>query len=583
MTDRGVDRGNVPAVPRARACGGRRAALVGVSLLTGALAAACTSVAIPLEPANGAIPAASGDRAEDTGAADRSAQPDGARRDGAPRRDTVFVVDTVRAVTDEPVFAEEMLLEPEIDPVLGRRIGSIIDAPLFRQMHWGILARDLHTGRILYERNAQRKFTPASNMKVLTAAAALSLLGPEFRFRTALWAFSDLDEQGVLQGPLVLDGRGDPTLSERYHESGRAALGELARQVRASGVRRVAGPLVIDVSRWDSVSVPGTWMVEDLGWSWGASGGGFAIDEGEIEVVVLGGNAPGDPASVVWPSDLDPDWFASEVVTTAVDTLDLRPNYRPSRGQIVLGGRIKPAVRRREALAARDPVRLAGELLLQALRDEGVRVDGGVEYRFERGELLGRGCSTGSIDRCTARTVATLESPPLLEVAAGFLGPSQNWVTEQVVRALGLELGERGSWDEGLRIVEETLTRDFAVLSNDLDLRDGSGLSAYGLVTPRAMVDVLFQLRIRPMGDAFEDALPIGGQSGTTLSGRLRELGPRVHAKTGTLTHVNALSGYLVRDNGREMVFSILTGNAGLKSSEVRRAVDAVVRELARW
>ncbi len=498
-----------------------------------------------------------------------------------PSRDTVYVIDTVPANRDDPIFAEELLVPATIDPILEQRIRAVTDAPRFRQIQWGVLARDMHTGRVIYERNAHQKFVPASNMKILTAAAALTELGPDFRFETALWSDAELDSRGVLSGPLILDGRGDPTLSGRFHESGRAALAVLARRLHAAGVRRVSGPLVIDASRWDSTSVRGTWMVEDVGWPWGASGGAFVVDEGEIEVVVLGGNRPGDPASVIWPADLSPARFSADVVTTAADTVDLRPGYRPERRQIVLGGRIRPALRRQESLAARDPVGIAGELLLAALRTEGIRVDGGLELRWEPGQPIGNGCVTGAVDACGARLLAHLESPPLSTVVGAFLAPSQNFISEQVVRALGLERGRRGSWEEGLGVMERALTREFAVLTGDIDLRDGSGLSAYSLVTPRAMVDVLFKIRIGAVGEDFRDALASPGEG--TLAGRLGDLRGRLWAKTGSLTHVSSLSGYLVRDNGREMVFSILTGNAGLESREVRRAVDELVRELTRW
>ena len=248
---------------------------------------------------------------------------DAGAEDATPVRDTVYVIDTVPAKADTPVYASAMYDPVEIDPVLERRVAAIVDAPRIGQLHWGILARDMHDGRVIYQRNAHRKFTPASTMKALTAAAALTRLGPEFRYETALWSFGELDGSGVLRGPLVLDGRGDPTLSDRFHESGRAALAELARRLRANGVRRVEGPLVIDASRWDSTSAEGTWMVEDVGWSWAAGGAAFAVDEGAIDVIVMGGNQPGDPAGVDWPADLDPERFDHDVTTTAVDTIDL--------------------------------------------------------------------------------------------------------------------------------------------------------------------------------------------------------------------------------------------------------------------
>lgn len=471
---------------------------------------------------------------------------------------------------------------PVVDAAMDRQVRSIIDVPPFHQAHWGIVARDMHDGRLLYDFNGHRTFVPASNAKVLVAAAALSELGPDYRYTTALWATGPI-RQGTLEGALVVDGRGDPTLSDRFHESWRDALGELADLVVRSGVRRVTGPLVIDASRWDSTSVEGSWMTEDLGWPWGATGGAFVVGEGEITATVFGGSAPGEPAAVEWDPDLGSDRLASDVVTWALDSIQLRPDYRGGQNQVVLGGSIGVNVQRRESLAVRDPVRVAGELLLDALQFRGVRVDGGVQFRWEPGEPIGE-CSSGSVPDCsTASRVARLQSPPLSTIVAELLGPSQNWITEQVVRTLGAELGERGSWPEGLRIVHEALEGEYAVLSSDVELHDGSGLSAYNLVTPRAMTDVLFRARVLPFGEAFRDAMASPGERGSTLSRRLRALEGRVFAKTGTLTHVHSLSGYLVRDNGRELVFSILTNGASVESRDMREAIDRLVLEMSRW
>jgi len=470
---------------------------------------------------------------------------------------------------------------PSVDPHLDERIRAIIDRPPYDQMFWGIHVRDMHDGRVLYDLNARRKFVPASNMKILVSAAALAELGPDYRFETSLWSTNAL-EGSTVRGPLVLEGTGDPTLSDRFRGDWRLAIADLADLVYRSGVRRVTGPLVVDASAWDSTSVPGTWMVEDLGWGFAASGGPFVLNEGELRAEVYGGSQPGDPASVRWDPDLGPERLAAEVRTGESDSTYLRPDYRSGRGQIVLGGFLPARVRKVERLAARDPVRIAGELLADALRARGVRLDGDVRFVWDIGTDIGA-CQAGALETCaSAVRVARMQSPRLLDVVRAVLEPSQNWITEQVVRALGAERGERGSWPEGLRIVEEALTREFSVMSNDLVLRDGSGLSAYNLVTPRALTDVLFRSRILEYGDEFRDALASPGENGSTLAGRLSGLENRVFAKTGTITHVTSLSGYLVRDDGREIVFSILTNASGLRTREVRRAIDAVTQALAR-
>jgi len=155
-------------------------------------------------------------------------------------------------------------------------------------------------------------------------------------------------------------------------------------------------------------------------------------------------------------------------------------------------------------------------------------------------------------------------------------------MTEQLVRALGAEFGDEGSWNEGVSVVETYLVEEFGVDSLDISARDGSGLSAYNLVTPRAVVRILDQMRSGPFGEEYRAAMAEPGEEGSSLERRLEGLEGRVFAKTGTISNVNSLSGYLVRESGQDVIFSILTNGSGLPSSRVRAAIDEVVRILAR-
>jgi D-alanyl-D-alanine carboxypeptidase/D-alanyl-D-alanine-endopeptidase (penicillin-binding protein 4) len=178
--------------------------------------------------------------------------------------------------------------------------------------------------------------------------------------------------------------------------------------------------------------------------------------------------------------------------------------------------------------------------------------------------------------------VATLESPRLMEIVEGILEPSQNWMTEQLLRALAAYFGDEGSWSIGVDLVEAYLTEHVGVDTLDVAARDGSGLSAYNLVTPRALVRVLRHMHDGPYAAQYRAALAEPGEEDSSLEERLLDLEGRVWAKTGTISNVNSLSGYLVREDGREVVFSILTNGSGLPSSYVRSAIDDIVRTLAR-
>ena len=474
---------------------------------------------------------------------------------------------------------------------------EIISSPPLDQVHWGILIVDPSRNQTLFSLDAHKKFVPASNMKVLSTSTALSLLGPEYRFETEIWGVGELDPStGHLEGDLVLRPVGDPTLSDRFYPTATAPLDSLAERLWTAGIRSVSGSLVVDASAWDSTTVPGSWMVGNLTGTSGATGAALAIGEGELHVEVRGGPRPGDSATVRWWPETPTDFFSATFLTTQPDSSRRwESSYLPESRQLAIQGVVPAGVTDTISFSQRNPEDLAANALFMAIGRRGIRVGQGIRVSHERNEPLGSGgCVTGwplegettrqdILPDCTgSRPLAALESPSLGEIVEGILEPSQNWMTEQLVRALGLALGEEGSWREGFRVEEEFLSGVVGVDTLDLHFRDGSGLSAYNLVTPRAMVRILTYMRNSPHGDLYRLALAEPGEDPGTLRNRLLGLEGRVFAKTGTISHVNSLSGYLRTESGRDLVFSILTNGSGLSSAPVRAAIDRVVQSVAR-
>ncbi len=462
-------------------------------------------------------------------------------------------------------------------------IEGVIDAAPLDRAHFGVLAVDARSGRSLYERNAGQWFVPASNQKILVTATAWSVLGPEYRFRTEAWAAGRLND-GWLDGDLVVLGSGDPSASGRYWESGAAAMEAMADSIVSAGVRHVSGALLVDVSAWDSTSVAPTREVDDLAFGYGATGGAFVIDEGELEVVLRAGPWLGAPAEVDWSPRIDDTFVVSRVRTTSSEnTRRVTARYRPESRHIELDGALAIGTVDTLALAQRDPVRTAAAALAQALEHAGVTLHGGWAVRWMAGEPIGTHCLAGAVRGCPrAHALTTIESPPVAELARGALEPSQNWMSEQLLLAVGAARGERGSWPEGLRLMGEFLRAEVGIDSLDVSARDGSGLSAYNLVTPHALVGVLRYMAGRPDGAAYRAAMAEPGEEDSTLEERLLGLEGRVFAKTGTISNVNSLSGYLVREGGQEVIFSILVNGAGLDDRLVEDAIDEIVRILAR-
>lgn len=476
-------------------------------------------------------------------------------------------------------------------------IEDVVDGPPIDQVHMGILAVDAETGRTLYSHNAHRKFVPASNQKILVTATALSLLGPDWRYRTEIRAAGER-HGSVLDGDLEVVAVGDPSFSDRYWASGTEALEAMADSLRASGITYVAGSGVVNVAAWDSATVGPTWEVEDLRYTYGSTGGAFALDEGEILAVVSGGAALGDVATVRWEPRGTPDFVESRLETVAADSaVRVRPSYLPESRRLILDGTVPLGATDTVRFAQRDPVRQAVAAWTSAVERAGVVVEGGWSVRWTEepdegacpaaDPAPGLGGTVEETDPCGASDgddalLVSFASPPLSELIGGVLKPSQNWMTEQMVRTIGARYGSEGSWREGTGVIQAYLVNEVGVDSLDIVPRDGSGLSAYNLVTPRAIVRILTEMREGPFAAEFRAAMAEPGKEDSTLERRLLELEGRVFAKTGTISNVNSLSGYLVRDDGREVVFSVLTNGSGLPASRVRAAIDDVVRSLAR-
>jgi len=463
-------------------------------------------------------------------------------------------------------------------------IDRVIDTPPIDQMHVGVYAVDAASGRTLYRRNEHRKFVPASNQKILVTATALSLMGPDYRFRTEFVAAGPV-RGSYLDGDLMLIASGDPSMSGRFWPSGTAALEALADSLRASGVTYVAGSAVVDVSAWDSTTVGPTWEVEDLRYAYGSTGGAFAIDEGEIRIVVEAGPEIDSPVGLTWTPMGEPDFVESRLRTAPPDSgTRVVPQYLPETRRLVLEGRVELGTVDTLSFALRDPVRQAVATLANAVDRAGVEVEGGWTIRWTREVGADTPCAEVGLGEACAprRSLAAIDSPPLSELVEGILEPSQNWMTEQLVRVLGARYGEEGSWGEGVGVVRAYLVNEIGVDSLDIASRDGSGLSAYNLVTPRAIVGILREMHLGPHAAGYRAAMAEPGEEDSTLERRLQGLEGRVFAKTGSISNVNSLSGYLVRDNGQEVIFSILTNASGLPASQVRQAIDEIVRYLAR-
>jgi D-alanyl-D-alanine carboxypeptidase/D-alanyl-D-alanine-endopeptidase (penicillin-binding protein 4) len=461
-------------------------------------------------------------------------------------------------------------------------LDSVAAAPEFRNAHWGILIVDPVAAETLYSRNAGKLFMPASNMKIVTGATALALLGPDYRYRTTVVARGPVRD-GTLEGNLAIIGRGDPTVSDHMRTDAMQPLRELADSVLARGVRRVRGRVVAAGDAFPDAPLGFGWAWDDLDFPYSAGVDELLFNEGFSRLIVRAGERVGEtPRVTTAPTRTYP-----RVRITAV-TVAPPPPAPPEMP--VDSARPKPTL----AFAADTvygTVVVSGEIIAgdTAVLDVAHRDPGGAylaafaEALGERGVTVDSIAASGSDSSAATDTLAVMTSPPLSEILPAVEKPSQNQIAEVLFKTLGLERASAGTADSGRRVVERQLI-EWGVDSTGFVVRDGSGLSRHDYLTPETIVRVLDAMRRHASFSVFYDALPVAAVDGT-IRNRMKGTAAEgnVRAKTGTLDKARALSGYVTTADGRQLLFSFLANNYTVRTRDVDSVVDAILARLAGW
>ena len=464
-------------------------------------------------------------------------------------------------------------------------IDSMVNAPEFRTAMWGILIVDPEAGDTLYSHNAAKLFIPASNQKLVSGSVMLEQLGPEFRFRTTFAAHGAIVD-GTLNGDLAIIGRGDPTMSDRMQKDAMIPLRAIADSLSQRGIRRITGNVVVGGDAF-----PGP--VAGAGWPWdGLNGASFAgvdellFNEGLSILRVRPGATIGDSAVVeTRPARTFPT-VRVLATTIARDTTAMPAAGGGARGgrggtatrvsayhdtltsAVIVSGQVAVGDSATITLPQHDPNTAFVAALTEALSERGITV--------ER-----QATAWSESQNPNADSLFTVLSVPLKEIMPAIMKPSQNQIAEVFLRALGLERAGVGTADSGRRVVE----RQFAawkIPSDAFVVRDGSGLSRSDLISPEAIVSILDAMRRSPNFTVFFESLPIAGVDGTIRT-RMRDTPAQgnLRAKTGTLSMVRSLSGYVRTADGRLLEFSMLCNNWTTPQAAVDRVQDAIGSALA--
>ncbi len=462
---------------------------------------------------------------------------------------------------------------------------AIEESPVARNAAWGIQAAALPSGKTLFEMNAGHFFVPASNTKLFSTSLALTRLGPDFTFQTRVVTAAPPDAAGVVDGDLLLVGGGDPNLSGRtipYQMGsgagdGLAALSDLAAKVAAKGITRITGDVVGDDRYYVWEPFGDGWGIDDPVFDYGAPVSALSLNDNAFTLRLDAGAAPGDLASITLNPPVAYYTIHNHIRTTAAGERHVHYSRAPGGMTLELWGTI-PLRDKGEilSLGIEDPARYAAIAFRQLLQARGISVIGNAVARhflpFEAADLKQAAPVAPDLGVELARRV----SAPLLEDLRVTAKVSQNLHAELDLRAVGKARRNIGSVEAGLEELKAFLT-EIGVPATGYNINDGSGLARLNLVSPATVVHLLRFMYNSPARDNFLSILPVGGQDGT-LNSRFSspDLLGRIHAKTGSLTHVSALSGYAQRPRGDWIVFSILVNNYNGPTGEVRAVMDHI-------
>lgn len=496
---------------------------------------------------------------------------------------------------------KQAALEAKQQKELAAKIDAILAEPEVSRGFWGVLVVDKKTGKTLYETNADRLFTPASNTKLYTTVAAMSLLGPDFRYRTTVETAGNITADGKLIGNIVLVGRGDTTMSGAVYPYNLKlerqtphlkVLSDLADQVAKAGVKEIEGDVIGDDSYFAFERFGEGWAADDLMWGYGAPISALTVNENVVYLSVLPGAVEGEKAQLKF--DPDVNYFEVENNIKTVDAgskRDISIDREPNSRKVYLWGAIPLGDKgQNEALAVDDPADFASLAFKQMLEQRGIRVKGNNTVAHLRRSALpltstdngvAYGGGTSVVPPSPARMVlATRDSVPLWQDVRLILKISQNLHAEITYRTLSAKPGTTGTAELSSEAMKNFLL-GIGVKPEEFAIYDGSGLSRMNLITPRATVKLLQFASQQSWFPQFKDGLPVAGVDGT-LANRMKGTPAEAHvfAKTGTLGGTNALGGFISTLEGRDLIFSAMGNHHKLRTKGGEAILDRIVQTI---
>jgi len=432
---------------------------------------------------------------------------------------------------------------------------------------------DAEKGDIIMEYNSDISLMPASVMKIITSAAALEMLGPDYIFTTRLCYTGSLNKRtGKLTGNIVIIGGGDPALGSKYFSDNyKDFLNNWVNDIAKLGIKKIKGRIISDDSYYDFLPVPAKWLWEDEGNYYGAGAYGISVFDNTYDIHFKSASDSSHPVI----ENVVPELCKTDMSNFLLAHGDKDEGYvfaAPYSASGWLAG-IIPVNQDDFVLKASisDPPLLLSKMLTEKLKERGIRLTGNpTSIRLEKKPLNEK-----------VITITETSSPTLAEIISVLNHESVNLFAEHLIKELGKKFKNDGSTSSGAEVIKEFLCRS-GINTYGMFIEDGSGLSPLNAINTRELVNLLIYMKNRgKYFPQYYSSLPDAGKNGT-LKNYFKDplFDSRLKAKSGSMTRVRSFAGYFTTLSGKNMAFSIIINNYTGPSKNITSAIEDIVKEI---
>ncbi|TVM00553.1 MAG: D-alanyl-D-alanine carboxypeptidase/D-alanyl-D-alanine-endopeptidase [Candidatus Brocadia sp. WS118] len=435
---------------------------------------------------------------------------------------------------------------------LNKRLQLFLKNPSLKNVSCGVSIVSVNKNSSLFNYRNNDLFSIASNMKLLTTAAALEYLGPDFEYKTTVGARGIIAASGELHGDIVIKGSGDPNISGRFYHGNILAIPESwAHAVKSKGIRVITGDIIADDTIFDRIYTHPNWPENQLSEWYCAPSCGLSFNDNCVDITLIPNKKPRGVVELLF----EPRTSYFTIYNTCVYTSDKREHLysisrKPETNEILIKGKFwVNASPEKTWVSVHDPSLYLATVFKEILEKKGVEVCGSAR-------LIDEGDAVESDLTVITQTASTMEQTILVTNKQ-----SQNFYAEQVLKTLGAQVKGRGSLAAGIEVIQDFMNK-IGFQPDEYHIDDGCGLSKDNRLSPKMITTLLAYMSKHPYGKVLWNSLPTSGVDG----GLRRRMGSpkyksKIHAKTGYIARTSTLSGYIDTTKGDVLAFSILMNN----------------------